>query len=470
MTDTLHVTVAGHTNVGKTSLLRTLGRHATFGKVNDGPGTTQHVESLSLRDGNQDLVVFYDTPGLEDAMALREFIDDLAEQSQLSRWDGPAKVKAFLQSTRAKQDFQQEAKVLNQLLQSDAVLFVLDVRAPVLEKYLDELELLNLCGKPLLPVFNFVASEDSQEDLWRKELHKVGLHYLIAFDSVTPAISGEAQLYQALSSMLPQYQPALNAWLEQVKQQQDSRWQMASQYVAELLINAASYRHVINKEEQQDALTVLQDKVRKAEQKTVEQLLELYEFPKSEILGGKNDEVKGRWQQDLFHSASLQAIGVRTSKGAASGAAIGASIDVATGGLSLGMGTALGAALGAGATTWRHYGSRLQEWWSGKHVLTLDDELLRALILRQYWLIATLSRRGHGAQGPIALPEDAESEWQKAKLPSAIEHARANPDWCAWGKLRKPNQSLRSEKKLALAEKLQQQFQGIELRLDGGQS
>ena len=68
------------------------------------------------------------------------------------RLDGPARLGRFLQGSEARQRFEQEAKVLRQLLESDAGLYVIDAREPVLSKYRDELEVLAGCGKPLLPV------------------------------------------------------------------------------------------------------------------------------------------------------------------------------------------------------------------------------------------------------------------------------------------------------------------------------
>ena len=40
----LTLAVVGHTNVGKTSLLRTLTRDVGFGAISHRPSTTQHVE------------------------------------------------------------------------------------------------------------------------------------------------------------------------------------------------------------------------------------------------------------------------------------------------------------------------------------------------------------------------------------------------------------------------------------------
>ncbi|WP_200870248.1 GTPase, partial [Pseudomonas aeruginosa] len=44
MTEPLILAVVGHTNTGKTSLLRTLTRDRGFGEVSHRPSTTRHVE------------------------------------------------------------------------------------------------------------------------------------------------------------------------------------------------------------------------------------------------------------------------------------------------------------------------------------------------------------------------------------------------------------------------------------------
>ena len=64
----LSFALVGHTNAGKTSLMRTLTRRADFGEVSSQPGTTRHIEALLLKAGPQTLR-FLDTPGLEDAPA-----------------------------------------------------------------------------------------------------------------------------------------------------------------------------------------------------------------------------------------------------------------------------------------------------------------------------------------------------------------------------------------------------------------
>src|SRR5699024_3171869 len=148
----LRLAVVGHTNTGKTSLLRTLTRNPDFGEVQNSPGTTCHVEGVQLHINNQPVVQLFDTPGIEDSIALLEYLQRLIEPNE--RIAGPDLLKRFLETPEATGRFEQEARVLRQLLASHAGLYVIDVRDPVLAKHHDELKILIQAGKPLLPVLN----------------------------------------------------------------------------------------------------------------------------------------------------------------------------------------------------------------------------------------------------------------------------------------------------------------------------
>ncbi|MCZ2088485.1 MAG: 50S ribosome-binding GTPase, partial [Burkholderiales bacterium] len=118
----LRLAVVGHTNTGKTSLLRTLTRNPGFGQVEDSPGTTRHVEGARLLVDGAVAVELYDTPGLEDGMALLDYLDQLAPPGL--RLDGPERIRRFLQSPESQRRFEQEARVLRKLLECDAGLYV----------------------------------------------------------------------------------------------------------------------------------------------------------------------------------------------------------------------------------------------------------------------------------------------------------------------------------------------------------
>ena len=193
----LQIAVVGHTNAGKTSLLRTLTRRADFGAVSERPGTTRQVEALSLMVDGAPALRFLDTPGLEDATALLEHLQGLGEDRQ-------TRIAAFLAGPAARADFEQEAKVLRSLLAVDAGLLVIDVReSPLLPKFACEIEILMLCGRPLMPVLNFVEAAGQQEAGWRALLASHGLHACVRFDAVAPFVGAEQHLYGDLGTLLP---------------------------------------------------------------------------------------------------------------------------------------------------------------------------------------------------------------------------------------------------------------------------
>lgn len=123
----IDLAVVGHTNTGKTSLLRTLLRDESFGEVADLPGTTRHVESAQLlSEDGRPMLILRDTPGLEDAMGVLDYLDQLVAPQE--RPDGPERIRRLLDSPEAAGRFEQECRVLTTVLSVDAALYVIDAR------------------------------------------------------------------------------------------------------------------------------------------------------------------------------------------------------------------------------------------------------------------------------------------------------------------------------------------------------
>src|SRR5690606_32235893 len=101
----LRLAVVGHTNTGKTSLLRTLTRDPDFGQVKDAPVTTRHVEGAHLLVDGAVAVELYDTPGMEDGISLLDYLDQLVQPGE--RPDGPERIRRFLLSPESKRRFEQ---------------------------------------------------------------------------------------------------------------------------------------------------------------------------------------------------------------------------------------------------------------------------------------------------------------------------------------------------------------------------
>ena len=454
MTKPLTLAVVGHTNVGKTSLLRTLTRDVGFGEVSHRPSTTRHVEGARLSVDGEPLLELYDTPGLEDAIALLDYLERLDRPGE--RLDGPARVARFLDGSEARQRFEQEAKVLRQLLASDAGLYVIDAREPVLAKYRDELSVLSSCGKPLLPVLNFVSSPQHREPEWRDALARLGLHALVRFDSVAPPEDGERRLYESLALLLEHSRDALQRLLNDQEAQREARKRSALRLIAELLIDCAACRRSVASEKtvEQQAINQLRDAVRQREQRCVEALLKLYGFRSNDAAASDLPLLDGRWGNDLFNPETLKQLGVRVGSGIAAGAAAGAGVDLMVGGLTLGAAALAGAIAGGALQTARSYGSRLLGKLKGQRELTVDDSVLRLLALRQRQLLHALNARGHAAVDSIKVATPEDKTWREGKLPEALKKARAYPQWSSLNPHPKLSQAERQAQIEALAEQI----------------
>lgn len=438
----LSLAVVGHTNTGKTSLLRTLTRDTGFGQVRNSPGTTRHVEGARLTVDDEALVELFDTPGLEDSMALLDFMDQLNKPGE--RIDGPERIRRFLESPAAQGRFEQEARVLRKLQACDAGLYVVDARDPVLSKHKDELTLLAYSGRPLLPVLNFVRSPQARVREWRVALARLGLHALAEFDTVAPALDGEALLYEKLALLLETHADVLHRLKTDLARQAGLRRRDALRLLAELLVDVAAWRigSEPDPESMERAGGQLRERVVEREAKSVQALLKRYSFSRQDLVADLLHFDGERWGMDLFDPQALKEFGVQLGKGVAAGAVAGATLDAFTGGLSLGAGMALGALAGGlwqGADKW---GRRLLGKLRGETELSVDDAVLRLLAVRQLSLIAALERRGHAAQTPIRLGEiDAEdfdqplqrelNAWRAQALPEELRLARIHPQWSA---------------------------------------
>lgn len=441
----IKLAVVGHTNVGKTSLLRTLTGDVHFGEVSHRPSTTRHVEGARLSVEGQPILELYDTPGLEDAIALLDHLERLERPGE--RLDGPARLGRFLEGSEARQRFEQEAKVLRQLLESDAGLYVIDAREPVLSKYRDELEVLAGCGKPLLPVLNFVSSRDHREPEWREALSRLGLHALVRFDSVAPPEDGGRRLYESLALMLENARPQLERLIEDQKAQRKTRRHRATRLIAEMLIDCAACRRSVETDAAVEAQAVeaLRQAIRQREQRCVDALLKLYAFRKDDVTTSDLPLMDGRWGDDLFNPETLKHLGIRVGGGVAAGAAAGAGVDLMVGGITLGAAALVGAIAGGALQTARSYGGRLLGKIKGHRELTVDESVLRLLALRQRHLMIALGVRGHAAMNSIELTSPDDKTWRQGRLPEPLSRSRAHPQWSSLNPRPRLDQAERQE-------------------------
>jgi len=412
----LHLAVVGHTNTGKTSMVRTLLRHPHFGEVKDQAGTTRCVSAAPLYIDQKPAITLYDSPGLENAP---DVYDWLAEHASTQRHQGLDRVRVLLDDVDARTRFRQETTVLELVIGSDLAFYVCDAREPVLEKYRDELSLLSSCGKPVVVVLNFVASAHSQQAQWQKAMAELGQHHVLAFDAMVRDPATERRLFEKARILLDHHTKTIDAWLNQREREEVQRLDAALLAIAALLVDVADRVWVVeNNENTNDAIQAMQAAVKAREQACVDLLLDLYRFERSDYFDEPLMLSAGRWLDDLFDGETLKAYGIRAGQYVGTGAGIGAMLDVATGGLSLGAGTLTGAAVGGAASVWSQFGDVALSRLRGQVRLQVDEPTLRLLTWRQMALLRALRTRGHASQKPLSLP--AKDQWEQQKRPNGL--------------------------------------------------
>jgi small GTP-binding protein len=428
----INVAVVGHTNTGKTSLIRTLLRDDRFGNIDEIAGTTRYVEKSVVYAGEDAVLALYDTPGFEDSSALLQALEELSKSSEIQADRLAVELlRAFIDQADQFPDFEQEIKVLRQSINSDVLLYIIDVREPLLGKYRDEIAILSKAGKPILPVFNFIAGNHEALMRWREQMAQFNLHAALEFDTVAFDFEAEKRLYQKLQSLLEPHYEKLQILIDYRQQVWKSLNQAAARRIFQLLAEVACYRHEVGEDSadnEQDKVMAMQDFVRNAEQSTLQDLLSIFAFTQIDVDLQQLPVTDGQWHLDIFSPRMLKDFGLDAGATALSGAAAGAGLDLLVGGMSLGAATMLGAVLGAGLATVRKYKQELSAALHGHKWLCVDDNTVSLLYLRQRKLLHTLTQRGHAAQNRLQLHNDTEHSLPEGWT-GVIKTLRQHPEW-----------------------------------------
>ena len=389
----LSVAIVGHTNAGKTSLIRTLIRDTEFGDVADQAGTTRHVEGVSVNINTGDSLSLFDTPGLEDSTCLLHLLNEVPTA------DGIDKLYLFLENASSYPDLDQEAKVLRALINNDLIFYVIDLREEILGKYRDELTILSYAAKPIIPVLNFIEDGGDNVEEWKRMLARLNFHAYVAFDNIKFKFSDELKIYQKMQMLLSDKEVFLDALIQQRQLQWTMSFEKAKQIVAEMFINCASARLKVNNEDTaiQEATLVLQTKIREIETNCVLKLLKLYNFRASDLMDNHLNIIGGEWELDLFSLDNLKEFGISGGSNIAKGAGAGVVVDLAVGGVTLGAAAVTGGVLGALWSVKERYYDEIEASIKGSRYICLKEETLQVLWFRQVHLLKVLQKRGHAS-------------------------------------------------------------------------
>jgi GTPase Era involved in 16S rRNA processing len=248
---TIALSLVAHTNVGKTTLARTLlGRD--IGEVRDAEHVTHTAERHVLVESvNQDVLErleLWDTPGFGDSELLAKRMAQAGNpigwfMSEV--WDR-LQNRAFWYSQRA---------VRHILDESDVVLYLINASEnPADIAYLDaELKVLDLIGKPVVVLLNQVGElktpelAESEMQRWKARVSKAKcVKEVLLLDAFTRCWVQEGRLLEAVAASLPNRQAAFTRLNTAWQQRNQQRFQASMNLLAQRLCRAAQDKESVN--------------------------------------------------------------------------------------------------------------------------------------------------------------------------------------------------------------------------------
>ncbi len=367
----VQLSIVAHTNVGKTTLVRTLLKR-DIGEVADRPHVTEVAERHTLLDTAQgDVLHLWDTPGFGDSARLLKRLQASGNPIgwlQTQVWDRLTD-RPFFCSQQAVRNVRDE---------SDVVLYLVNASEdPSAAAYVDaELKILRWIGKPVLLLLNQAGpprgreAEAADEARWGKQL---ALHVrergVITLDAFARCWVQEERLLRAAAELL---EPAKQAELERLRAAWRERnletFRASMRSMAGLLASIAVDRELVA--EKLDASALAQrarqwfkrardgggnaDPAVEAAMATLVKRLDERVREDTDRLIALHG-LAGRAKQRILARAAGQfevamPADVATTGlvgGALTGAATGIAADLSTGGLTMGAGMLIGAILGA---------------------------------------------------------------------------------------------------------------------------
>ncbi len=365
--DTLALSLVSHTNIGKTTLARTLlGRD--IGEVRDEAHVTEAAERHPMVESPEgDRLELWDTPGFGDSVRLAR---RLAQAGNPIGW--------FLSEVWDR--FRDRAFWFNQralrhvLQQSDLVLYLVNAaESPDEAGYIDpELTVLGLIGKPVVVLLNQLgppqapAEEAAELARWRERLarHPV-VREVLALDAFARCWVQEGLLLQTVGRLLPGDRQAAAGRLHAAwRARQRATWTESMAVLAARLTRAALDRETLSTPAWSERLRGLgaaiglgRDDAPTAQGAAMQALAERLDADiqqgSNRLIGlhGLDGEAGRRVMSRLAeHFALRQPVDEGRAAvlgGMVAGALAGLKADIASGGLTLGGGLLAGGVLGA---------------------------------------------------------------------------------------------------------------------------
>jgi len=349
----LTIALAGHANVGKTSLVSALTRDASLRVAEDAGTTTEHyVKTFSI--AGTPVLGFVDTPGFARASRINKWLDERGGTGS-QRLDGRSAIELFLDDPDVPAVHAPEKEALRGVLEAQVIAYVADVTEDPQGQNVQEIRLLRRAGVPMIAVLNYLHQDEAAPETWREVFNREGIDAIVRLDAKSFPADQERAFYNALRVLKPEHAEAFDRINSLRATLHDQNLRKSAVVVAEMLVDSLSFRHVTTHPDADEAKRYrsaankrFKETLRAREQQCFEELASIYGHGATSIEGSSLEvqSWSGEVTDDLFDAEAIKRYGVSAGTLAAIGAVTGSLIDGVGG---LGFGTVLGGSLGLAA-------------------------------------------------------------------------------------------------------------------------
>ena len=342
--------VVGRVNKGKSSIIATLAEDDSV-RVDRRPGTTTELRRYPVRVDGQTLFVLVDTPGFEEAARALEWL----RQRETSAASRPALVAELVRQHATGDDFAEERKLLQPILEGASVLYVVDGTHPYRPNYEAEMEILRWTGQPGMALINRIGEGDYAEE-WRRALAQY-FPIVRDFDAFAVTFHERVRLLETFRELREAWQPAIDTAVAALRAERRWRRGEAVDVLVDLLVDSVTLRLQATVPEGESPLDHTErlekqfhDALRDLEREARRRVEELYHHHRARW--SYHELPEPSLEEDLFSEATWRLFGLSPKQllllYLAAGAAVGTGIDAALGGATLLTGTLIGGLTGVG--------------------------------------------------------------------------------------------------------------------------
>jgi len=421
-TPKINIAIAGHTNVGKTTLIRTLMK-ASVGEVRDSPNVSQREEAYYF-DGIQ--ANFIDTPGFQNASAMGMYLDMLDENPN-------CKIPEKWQD-----DITYDEKAMKALEKSNLVLYVASLSSVPDDSFKAEISLIKRKCSKIVGIINQYEKElrassatevENRVEQWKIFFREQSVNSVIMFDAHWDNPAKISQIYDEIVKILDSEQRS--QFLEGIKRYKERQLEItreACDMLASLIKDCEKNAAAIISKGDYNKQLKLEEAKEKVARKINGSLAE-FVYCVCDLYKVAADHPKTSRDELLLLMKPKANYANRIGAGSGGAAIIGgvsAFMGAILGGVITGVLTGGVGAL-PGALTWAQIGGTIGAAMGSMFVfsddgdtvtINIDEEQMKTLSIKGIAIIWGLSKNGYGRAKELSSDEGKKIE-EKVRLKQA---------------------------------------------------